>query len=293
VKIRSCLSRIFPAILFLLCLRPFCTAWRAPRPSDSLAGIVTYVYDGDTIKVRLDSGEEKKVRLIGVDSPEYNDPQEKVRLSAFLAHRFVYSRLYQKPVRLTWGQQDLDVYGRLLAYVWTDERTMFNETLVREGYARAYLKYPFDEVWERRFREVESEARQAERGLWRRKPYDIIGAAEAGGHVGGVVTVRFRCVRIFDRSRFHVLVPAEGKFEAVVPLDVLASFPGSLDFENREMEVTGLVEEYEGRPQIMIGIPIQIRIGGSGTKAADSRLLGRAFDTSPFLVNIVLESAHV
>jgi len=261
--------------------------------SDSMAGTVTYVYDGDTIKVRLDSGEEKKVRLIGVDSPEYNDPQEKVRLSAFLAHRFVYSRLYQKHIRLARGKRDLDVYGRLLAYVWTDERTMFNETLVREGYARAYLKYPFDEVWERRFRDVESEARLAERGLWSRKPYDIIGAAEAGGRLGEVVTVRFRCVRFFDRSRFRVLLPAEGNFEAVIPLNVLASFPGSLDFENRELAVTGLVEEFKGRPQIVIGIPLQVGIAGTATQVEDSRRSGRAFDTCSRLVNIVLESAHV
>jgi micrococcal nuclease len=237
---------------------------QSPQASDSLGGTVTFIYDGDTIKVRLDSGEDRRVRLIGVDSPEYDDPQESVRLSAFLARRFAYSKLQQKPVRLTQDREKTDAYGRLLAYVWTDDRTTFNETLVREGYARAFLKYPFDEGWKKRFQAAEAEARQAEKGLWRRNPWPVIGAGEAGQRLGEVVTVRFRCVRSFDRSRFRVLVPAEGEFEAVIPLDVLASLPGSLDFESRVMEVTGLVEEFKGRPQIVIGVPSQVRIADAG-----------------------------
>lgn len=234
----------------------------APQKSEALLGTVIFIYDGDTIKVRLDSGGEKRVRLIGVDAAEFDDPQESGRFSAYLASRFAYSKLYQKPVRLTLDKEKMDAFGRLLAYVWTDDGTMFNETLVREGYAPAFLKYPFDEVWKRRFREAEAEARQAEKGLWRRKPYEIVGAAEAGERLGQVVTVRFLCVRSFVRSRYRVLAPAEGNFEAVVPRDVLASFPGPLNFEKRMIEVTGLVEAFQGRTQVVIGLPVQVKIIG-------------------------------
>jgi len=246
---------------------------QTPQPAGSLAGTVTYVYDGDTVKVRLDSGEERRVRLIGVDAPEYNAPQESVRLSAFLARRFAYSRLYQKPVRLTLDQQKTDVYGRLLAYIWTDDRTLFNEVLAGEGYARAYLKYPFDEAFKKRFEAAEAEARRQEKGLWRKDPYPVVTAAEAGRSMGRVVTVRFRCIRAFDRSRYRILVPAEGDFEAVVPLDVLATFPGSLEFENRVVEVTGLVEEFRGRPQIMIGLPAQVKVADTRLTAAGSWII--------------------
>jgi micrococcal nuclease len=238
----------------------------SPRPESqdpaALSGTVTYVYDGDTIRVRLDSGGERKVRLIGVDAPEFDDTEESVRLSAFLARRFAYSKLNQKPVRLTEDKEKEDAYGRLLAYVWTDGPTMFNEVLVREGFARAYLKFPFDEAVKARIREAEAEAKRAERGLWAVKPFPVVGSAEARSRMGQVVTIRFRCVRTFERARYRILVPSEGDFEAVVPVDVLASFPGSLDFENRDMEVTGLVEEYQGRPQVVIGLPVQVRVVG-------------------------------
>jgi micrococcal nuclease len=234
---------------------------QAVRSSGELSGTVTYVYDGDTIKVRLESGKEKRVRLIGVDSPELNDPQEPSRLLAFLARRFVSWKLNQQPVRLTRDKEEADAYGRLLAFVWTNDRTMFNETLVREGYARAYLKYPFDEAVKTRLREAEAEARRAGRGLWRERPWDVVGAGEAGRRRGEVVTVRFLCARMFERGRFMVLVPSEGDFEAVAPRGVLTTFPGSIDFEKRTVEVTGLVEEFKGRPQIVIGLAAQVKAG--------------------------------
>jgi len=221
-------------------LRP-ATKGRTPQPSETLTGTVIFVYDGDTIKIRLDSGGEKRVRLIGVDAPESDDPKEDARLSAFLARRFAASKLLQKPVRLVRDKEKEDVYGRLLAYVWTDEGTMFNETLVREGYASAYLKFPFDEAIKKRLHEAEAEARRAAKGLWRVEPWPVVGPTDARGRLGQVVTVRFRCLRSFKRGRYRVLVPTEGKFEAVIPTDVMAALPGSLDFEKR------LVDEFMAR----------------------------------------------
>lgn len=255
---------LFAGLLLVPCPRRAAAGGPAPQPSENLTGTVIYVYDGDTIKVRLDSRGEKRVRLIGVDSPEFDDPRENVRLSAFLAHRFTASKLSQKPVRLVRDREKEDVYGRLLAYVWTDERTMFNEVLVREGYATAYLKFPFDETIKKRLVEAEAEARKAEKGIWRVKPWPAIGPAEARERLGQVVTVRFRCVRSFARGRYRVLVPDEGEFEAVIPTDVLAALPGSLDFERRVLEVTGLIEEFKARPQIMIGLPVQVKIVDAG-----------------------------
>jgi micrococcal nuclease len=273
------------AALALACLllpgsvRPAAFPLSSSEP-ESLTGTVSYVYDGDTIKVRLDSGEEKSVRLIGVDSPELDDVHESVRLSAFLAQRFVHSRLYLRTVRLTRDRETTDAFGRLLAYVWTDG-TMFNGTLLREGYAKAYLKYPFDASLMRAFREAEAEARLAGKGLWRKSPVPVIGAAEARERIGQVVTVRYRCARAFNRGRFHVLSPAEDDgFEAVVAREVLSSFPGSLDFAGRMLEVTGFVEEFAGRPQIMIGVPLQVRAVGPAAP------IPFPFDTGPVMVYI-------
>ena len=252
--VRSALSALVIAAAILLPVSSL-----SATAEGSLKGTVTVVYDGDTVRVRLADRKDERVRLIGVDTPELDDAREQVRLMAFLAKRYTFSRLFQSTVELLPGPEKRDVYGRLLAYIRTADGEMFNETLVREGYAHAYLKFPFDEAWKTRLKEAESAARRSGKGLWQGEPYPVIGAPEAGRHPGEILTVRFRCLRSFKRGGFHILEADGAEFDAVIPLDVFRSFPGSLDFSGRTIEATGLVELYKGRPQVMIGVPVQLK----------------------------------
>ncbi|MCK7482328.1 MAG: thermonuclease family protein [Candidatus Moduliflexus flocculans] len=110
---------------------------------------------------------------MGVDSQELDDEREPVRLMAFLAKRFAFGRLFQTTVELLPGPEARDDYGRLLAFVRTADGDVFNVTLVREGYAFAFLKFPFDESLRKDLKAAESEARRASRGLWREEPYPV------------------------------------------------------------------------------------------------------------------------
>jgi micrococcal nuclease len=238
-----------------------------PRPAapvvgpETLRGTVTTVYDGDTVKVRLAGRADEKVRLIGIDSPELDDQRETVRMMAFLAKRFAFSRLYQTEVELLPGPETRDNYGRLLAFVRLAGGENFNVTLVREGYASAFLKFPFDETLRKELKAAETQARQAGRGLWRKEPYPVTDAEGAGRRVGEILTVRFRCLRSIKRGSFRLLEADGAAFDAAIPLEVFRSLPGPLDFEGRTVEATGLVETYKGRPQIMVGVPIQLKRG--------------------------------
>ncbi len=231
----------------------------AAGPEETLKGTVTAVTDGDTIKVRLGGRTYERVRLIGVDSQELDDARERVRLMAFLAKRFAFTRLYQAQVELLPGPEKRDSYGRLLAFVRLADGEVFNVTLVREGYAFAYLKFPFDENLRKELKAAETEARRAGRGLWGREPYPVIAPEDAGRHIGEILSVRFRCGRSFRRGGFRLLEADGAAFDAAIPLDVFRSLPGRLDFEGWTVEATGLVELYQGRPQIVIGVPIQLK----------------------------------
>jgi micrococcal nuclease len=223
----------------------------------TLRGTVVTVHDGDTIRVRLDGGPEETVRLIGVNSQELDDAREAVRLMAFLAKRFTFGRLYRAKVTLLPGPEARDSYGRLLAFVRTADGDLFNVTLVREGYAFAYLKFPFDEALRKELKAAEEEARQAGRGLWRRS-LSVIRGRRGGRDRRRIFTVVPR-LRSFKRGGFHLLEADGGAFDAAVPLSVFRSLPGSLDFEGRTIEATGFIELYKGRSQIMIGVPAQLR----------------------------------
>ncbi|WP_343032809.1 thermonuclease family protein [Anaerotalea alkaliphila] len=140
-------------------------------------GVVARVVDGDTILVRLGGGEEVRVRLIGVDTPESvgryaSDPEPYGKEAA----AFTRERLEGRVVHLEKDVSDTDRYGRLLRYVWTGkpesgdwEEDMFNAVLVKEGYARV-ATFPPDVKMADRFLELERTARKGDKGLWAFEP---------------------------------------------------------------------------------------------------------------------------
>ena len=122
---------------------------------------VTNVVDGDTIDVRFADGQTARVRLIGVDTPEVHG---EVECYGQAASDFTRGWLLGKQVGLEKDVSETDRYGRLLRYVWVGPQ-LFNEVLVREGYANVST-YPPDVKYQWRFVEAERAAREEGSGLW-------------------------------------------------------------------------------------------------------------------------------
>lgn len=121
---------------------------------------VIRVVDGDTIEI--EGGE--RVRYIGIDTPETVDPRKTVQCFGVEASAKNKSLVEGKSVRLEGDVTDRDKYGRLLRYVWLDER-LINLELVSEGYAHSY-PYPPDVKYQDKISAAERAAREAGRGLW-------------------------------------------------------------------------------------------------------------------------------
>ena len=66
------------------------------------SGLVTAVYDGDMIKVRFKNAKARKVRLIGIDTPEMEDSRAEAKFRAQMAKRFAFFYLYRKTVKLSY-----------------------------------------------------------------------------------------------------------------------------------------------------------------------------------------------
>lgn len=125
---------------------------------------VTAVIDGDTIRVG-EGWHRTTVRLIGVDTPEVAHGGRPGETFGPEATGFTRRALLGKRVRLDVPLRErIDAYGRLLAYVFLEDGTLFNRELVRQGYARAYTRFPF--AYRDEFRRIEGEARTAGRGMW-------------------------------------------------------------------------------------------------------------------------------
>ena len=122
------------------------------------------VSDGDTIRVRLDSGRVERVRYIGVDTPETAKPHAPVECFAERAREFNERLVGDREIRLELDVEERDRYGRLLAYVYAD-RTLVNAELLREGFADV-LTVPPNVRFAARFRRLARDARQGGKGLW-------------------------------------------------------------------------------------------------------------------------------
>lgn len=126
---------------------------------------VVKVVDGDTIE--LENG--RKVRYIGIDTPETVDPRRPVGCFGKEAKEENKRLVEGREVVLQKDVSETDKYNRLLRYVFLpldDGNALFvNDYLVREGYAHT-LTYPPDIKFNEKFLEGESWARENKRGLW-------------------------------------------------------------------------------------------------------------------------------
>lgn len=106
--------------------------------------------DGDTIDVVTDlgfgiNGMAMRLRLLGVDTPERNEPGY-AEATAF-THKWLSEnedpkgRVAIATVRSTHDIDKADSFGRYLAVVWNMAKTeCLNEALLTGGYAKVYTK---------------------------------------------------------------------------------------------------------------------------------------------------------
>jgi micrococcal nuclease len=127
----------------------------------TLRGSVSYVVDGDTLDVALDSGRRERVRLIGIDTPERG------RCFAGKATGAARALADDRRVLLRGDgtQATRDRYGRLLAYVWIESRRDLGFQLLARGVAKVYV---FDRPFERlsAYRRAERIGRGLPASVW-------------------------------------------------------------------------------------------------------------------------------
>lgn len=164
--VRSFFLGIFPLllVLFLGC---------ADAGQGDVSGIVSWVHDGDTLKVDGIG----TVRLIGIDVPEKAASSRDQyllrqgvagpiqRQTAKNALHFVIGEAKGKTVRLRFDGDRQDRHGRTLAYVLLPDGRNLNQLLIEEGLAAVYRRFNFQ--LKKEFLAAEKEARREGRGMWK------------------------------------------------------------------------------------------------------------------------------
>jgi micrococcal nuclease len=126
--------------------------------------VVTGHVDGDTFDVSAD-GQQTRIRLLNIDTPETKDPNQPVQCLGPEASAFLAGLLpIGTPVRLEYDAKKEDQYGRILAAAFLSDGRMVNAEIAREGLAAVVsfdgndkFRPPIEQAWQ--------EAASARRGL--------------------------------------------------------------------------------------------------------------------------------
>lgn len=153
------------ALLFFL--------WAVPVYAATAAGRVSWIYDGDTLKVDGIG----KVRLIGIDTPERKDSlrdsyyrkrygvtSSQLRAISEKALAFNIKNVKGQLVSLEFDQERYDKFGRTLAYLYLPNGTLLNRLLIEQGLAFVYRRFDFR--LKQDFLNAEKQAQRKRSGLW-------------------------------------------------------------------------------------------------------------------------------
>lgn len=111
------------------------------------------VHDGDTVTAVTPTGQTERIRLLGIDAPEYHQPYGRAARTA------LSQKVRQQPLRI--DAHGRDQYDRLLGVLWVGPRNI-NQEMVADGEAWVFDRgSPPAELLK-----AEQAARQAQRGLW-------------------------------------------------------------------------------------------------------------------------------
>jgi micrococcal nuclease len=134
--------------------------------------------DGDTIIVEDSNGEHKRVRMIGIDTPE-SVAQEEERNNEYGVMASDYTKELLTNASTLYLEYDVDAddqYDRILAYVWLEDvddtfnvenikNSMVNAIIVENGYGIA-KKYEPTVAHDDILAELMAEAEENNIGLW-------------------------------------------------------------------------------------------------------------------------------
>jgi micrococcal nuclease len=241
--------------------------------------VVTKVIDGDTVVV---SGGDH-VRLLGIDADEKGYPcydAAKARLEELAL---------SKSVELESDGSDKDQYGRLLRYIFLNGDNV-NEKLVSEGLAIARF-YPENQKYKAEITAAEAQAIKNKTGckwsgqvqtaspqsasevdakklVWKMMDGSAVDACDAKNHIGENIIVQGTITDSYSSASdtiffdFSAAYP-NNCFAAVIFKSNISKFSGSPQtaYKLKTVRVRGTVQEYQGKPEIIISDPSQIEIG--------------------------------
>jgi len=241
--------------------------------------IVKWVYDGDTLLVTDLNGQEKrKIRIIGIDTPEVKHHQKKAQLYGAQAREELRALLkghstgdtsanssnnnYQ--IFLEFDKEKYDRYKRILAHVYLANGISISEWLLQRGFAKTLIIPPNVKHAEC-YKNAERHAQQQKLKLWKLKSNHVKTPQELKSRSKGYVRLKGKITRIKKQKKTLVLVlDSKGKrsiqlrirkknlryFKALDPDKLVA----------QEVIVSGILKNKKGKRTINLNHSLQLEL---------------------------------
>jgi len=166
-------------------------------------GLVTFVNDGDTVK--LANG--KKIRLIAINAPEMNYRSGSPEPLARKAKRKLERLVLNKRVGIKYGREKEDRYGRKLAHIFLLDGTNVQSALLKTGLAFGISIPP--NLWRYNcYRNTEKHAKKHKLGIWGSAYFSAIPAHKISKRKLGFQRVLGTIHRVSQSSK-HVMMHIE------------------------------------------------------------------------------------
>lgn len=133
--------------------------------ADATTGQVVRVVDGDTLIVKI-ADVDTTVRLLNIDTPETKHPDKAVECLGPEATAFLQSTLPTgTEVGLDYDIEREDQYGRTLAAVFLQDRTLVNAEIARQGLGSAVIFEPNKKYYDA-VKAAQAEALENQQGVF-------------------------------------------------------------------------------------------------------------------------------
>lgn len=258
---RSAPVRVWPWLILAgllgqtvaVCAQARCTADRIDEQIRA-----SLAYDGDTLTL----GDGRRVRLIGIDTPELGRNGQPHQPGALAARDRLRQLLFthQQRLDLRFDAERQDKYGRLLAHAFFSNGNNLVEQLLTEG-TGAQLVIP-PNTWQADcYRQAANSARQQRRGVWALAAYQPTPVEQLSLRNEGFRIVRGRVSHI-GNSASSVWINLVGNFAVRIERQDLPQFRAfDLDaLAGSTLEAQGWLYARNGQLRMRVRHPAALNI---------------------------------
>jgi endonuclease YncB( thermonuclease family) len=236
---------------------------------------VKWVYDGDTLKLT----DDRKIRIIGIDTPETQHHQQKAEAYGSKAREALRELLskFNYKIELNYGLEKKDKYSRTLAHVYLPDGTNISSWLLKQGFAKTLTIPPNLELVEC-YHQAEKIAQNNSLGIWRLKNHQLQTATALAKNTKGYVRLKGQ-VKSVKKQKKYTVIELQSKNKRPIQIKIrkkdLRYFkpiqPDKL--VNEYIIVSGILKNKRKKRIIQINHPTQLEVISTKSKVSSKKIM--------------------